>query len=158
MSDEIVESNENATEDTAKAAEGIDIFIPFDYPNMVFVDMPESNNSGMSFSKTFHVKYTHPDSGLLYTGDFTCTRSSIGKIIEQGVVKARLTHSLPVDETYSIVASWLSYTIVMLTKKPDWWKPETSFDLEALHAMHDYVFAWERSFRLRSVANRRKTT
>ncbi len=129
--------------------------VAFTCGHLTLTELPAQVTHGPAFSKTFHAHYTDPDTGVVYTGEFTCKRLNIGSTLDHGVIKTRLCAGMQLLDGFEVIASWLAYLEVALTKKPEWWAPLTSYDKEALHAMHDYVRVWENSFRRKRVGQRR---
>lgn len=141
---------------THKEEMSVETLVAFKCSNLVITDLPRKDEEvGLAYSKTFHVAYTDLDTSTVHTGEFTCARLTIGATIDLGAIKLRLMSGMHLSPEFAVLASWAAYLDVALTKKPDWWNPVTSYDMDALHALHDYVRVWEESFRTKRLAKRR---
>lgn len=116
------------------------------YKAVTFKELPEKDGA-KSFSKTFHVEYRDPDSGNLYSGEFTVKRLNGREILAMGAYKATLLGGFLVTHEYNELASCMAYLRTAVTTKAEWFNPEDSYDTKLTYAVHDYCRHWERSFR-----------
>lgn len=124
--------------------------------NIKFIDVPLKEGEHRSpYVKVFHIEYRNPDDNALYTGVMTARRLTISAYAEQGVQKARLNGGLNVQPLTDFTNEMRSYLAIALASTPDWWNLDESYDLMLMRAVYDYVLAWEGSFRLRAMAQRR---
>ena len=130
----------------------------FTYENLLITKVAEEGD--LSFTHRFHAKYTNPDTGAEYTGEFTCHRLTQGDLLKVGSLKMAQTSGILLDDSYDDLSTRIAYLQVALTgpniKLPDWWDPLASYDGDLIRAMHDYVRAWELSFRSRALEKQRR--
>lgn len=127
-----------------------------DYAAVKFADVPLKDGEQRSqYVKVFHIEYRDPESNALHTGTMVARRLTISAYAEQGVQKARLNGGLIVQGSTDFINEMRSYLAIVLTTTPDWWNLDESYDLMLMRAVYEYVLAWEGSFRLRAMAQRR---
>lgn len=125
----------------------------FTYDAVKFKDALVENER---FEKTVHIEYTDPDDGKVYSGALTFKRATIGMLAEIGVLTARYSEGLPLDNTTTYINTMRAYCAVIVTTKPAWLDFTALYDVALLRAVYHYAFAWEGSFRRKAVEQRRQ--
>ena len=125
------------------------------YENVTITEVPPSGEP-VKFTKTFHVDYMDPDTGVHQVGTFVASRATIGMLAEIGVTTARLNGGVEPDSQTRFLNSMRAYCAVVLTTTPPWWDLDTSYDFQLLATVYDYTFAWEGSFRRKALEQRRR--
>lgn len=121
-------------------------------PGVTIVDIQQSEDKKLSFTHSFRVDWVDQETGQTNTGTFTCRRPTIGMIGEVAIIKARLNGGENVGRDVDFLNEMRAFLQVVLTKTPDWWKPDEFFEAAPLRKVWDHVRSWQDSFRNRSVA------
>lgn len=119
----------------------------FNYPNVKFSADPAVEGEKLPLTKTFHIEYKNPDDDTLHTGSITIKRPTLGMESMIGAVRARLAGGLAVDRHTDNLNNMIAYCEVVITESPPWLDLRECYDVKLLKALHDYIYAWECSFR-----------
>ncbi len=118
-------------------------------------DVETSADKKLSFTKTFTIEYTDPDTGKKLVGSFTVKRATLGDLSTFGQLKARLMGGLNVDRGIEWMNEMIAFCQATLTDFPSWWDPTESYDQNLLHAVYMKVKSFQDSFRDRRVGEQR---
>lgn len=95
---------------------------------------------------TKYIEYK-ADDGLVYSGDFTFKRLTIGDVSKVGAEIARLAGGQTVSEEVDFINTMLAHFSAGIVKAPEWWRPAELYDIGILHAVFKEFMEFERSFR-----------
>jgi hypothetical protein len=96
--------------------------------------------------KTVYIERKNPDDGKTYSGDFTIRRMPIAVQGQVGAEISRLNGGLQVDSTTEFINTMLAHFKYAITKAPEWWNPQESFDVKLLREVFEAIMAHEQSF------------
>jgi hypothetical protein len=122
--------------------------------NVEFYDVKSEGSKKLEFELTFGMRWKNPETGEVLEGTFTARRPTLRMLSEIAVIKARLNGGERIDIDVDFLNEMLAYQQVVLTKYPDWWKPDEFFDATPLRKVWDRVRGWQISFRDRAVPGR----
>lgn len=120
-------------------------------PGITIVDVQQADDKKLNFTHSFRVDWKDPETDELNTGTFTCRRPTLLMISEIAIIKARLNGGEQVGRDIDFMNEMRAFLQVVLTKTPDWWKPDDFFDAAPLRKVWDHVRSWQDSFRKRSM-------
>lgn len=111
-------------------------------------------------SKTFHVRVVSEIDGIIYEGDCTAKKMSIGDMMKHGRLVAQLNGGLSynpmtgvgISHGLNYLSDMIALCEVMLIKRPLWFKDLDTVkqleDIKVLEAVHKGCMSFEDSFRV----------
>ena len=100
--------------------------------------------------KVVHVEYTDPETELLYAGDFTIKRLTLGELRQAAIRRAQLNGGIPeeaIEENIRFLNAVLSKLEFNIVSSPEWWNPDAFFSGRVIFDLYDEVTKFEDSFR-----------
>lgn len=110
-------------------------------------DVDTSAEKKLSFTKTFVVEYTDPDTGKKLVGNFTVERATLGQLANFGIIKARLNGGMKVEGYIDWMNEMIAFCQATLSDTPSWWDPQNSYDQALLVDVYNHVRSFQDSFR-----------
>jgi hypothetical protein len=100
--------------------------------------------------KTIHMEYTDQESKLLYAGDFTVKRLTLGDMRRVAIKRAELSGGVKADAldmNTQAMNTMLAHLEVAIEKAPEWWKPSDFYTADPIADLYEKVIDFEDSFR-----------
>lgn len=119
-----------------------------------FFDVQSGDAKKLEMSLSFRMDWRNPETGEVLSGVFTAQRPNLRMLGEIAILKAQLCAGQSIDANVDFLNEMMAFCQVVLTKKPDWWKPEEFYDATPLRKVWDRVRGWQLSFRERAVGQR----